>query len=87
MNQTLDQQNIIHDPLKATQQEQPKLTRAMIPLDTVLYNEIKTLLAGLSQELGMKVNMPMFLRKTIVENWKVQMERYRRLNPSAKKTR
>jgi hypothetical protein len=62
----------------------PSLTRATVPLDTPLYEEIEVLLSELSNQLGMRVNMPAFLRKTIVENWKVQMERYRKLNPSAK---
>jgi hypothetical protein len=86
MNASEEPQNVISEHAADTQETTSKVTRAMVPLDTVLYNEIKSLLPEVSNQIGLKVNMPMFLRKTIVENWKVQMERYRRLNPCSKKT-
>jgi hypothetical protein len=87
MNQNLNSENITNQQSTTTSETTSKVTRAMVPMDTALYNEIKSLLPELSNHIGSKVNMPVFLRKTIVENWKVQMDRYRRLNPCAKNSR
>ncbi len=87
MNENLKPQDITNQPHIFTEKMPPKFTRATVPLDSSLYEEIESVLSELSNQLGMKVNMPGFLRKTIVENWKVQMERYRKLNPSAKRAR
>ena len=87
MNENLKTQDITNPPLITSEKASPKVTRATVPLDTSFYKEIESLLLELSNQLGMKVTMPVFLRKTIVENWKVQMERYRKLNPSVKRAR
>ncbi len=87
MNDNQNPQHITNPPPILAVKPHPKFTRATVPLDTSLYEEIESLLAELSDQLGMRVNMPCFLRKTIVENWKLQLERYRKLNPSAKQAR
>ncbi len=86
MNENLESPDDIQPPVHKAEKRISKITRATIPLDTVLYNEIEALLPELSNEIGAKIIMSMFLRKTIVENWKVQLERYRKLNPTAKRS-
>lgn len=87
MNENLKTQDTTNPSPMMIEKPSPKFTRAVVPLDTQLYKEIKSLLSELSEHIGSKVNMPVFLRKTIVENWKIQIERYRKLNPSSKQTR
>ena len=86
MNENLNTEDIMNHPT-ITEKKSPKFTRVTVPLDTLIYNEIKSLLPELSDHIGSKVNMPVFLRKTILENWKVQFERYMKLNPTGKQPR
>lgn len=64
-----------------------KFTKVSVPVEKTLYEEIKALLPELSDQIGSKITMPAFCRKTILENWRVQIERYRKLSPSAKPSR
>ena len=86
MSENFHSQTTVTPPPILAERKPSKFIKATVPLETPLYEEIESLLPELSNLIGSKVTMPVFLRKTIVENWKVQMERYRKLNPSAKRS-
>lgn len=73
----------------ATNNNRPPLKekKVNVPLESNLHRQINTALAELSMQLGFEVTMPKFLRKTVADNWTVQLERFRKLDPSLKRTR
>ena len=67
----------------------PKLAGSTIkvsfPLDRELHDQIASALAEVSTQLGLELTMPKFLRKTVVEGWKTQLERYRKLGTTLRR--
>lgn len=55
--------------------------KASIPLENEVFCQISSKLRELSMQLGYEVPMSKFLRRTVVENWKVQLERYHKRPP------
>lgn len=54
-------------------------------MDRVLYDEINAALTQITDELGLELTLPKFLKKTVTEGWKLQAERYRKLNAALKR--
>ena len=59
--------------------------KVSFPMKRELHDEIQNTLAEISTELGFEVTMPKFLNKTVTESWKLQAERFRKLNTTLKR--
>lgn len=59
--------------------------KVSFPMERGQYDEITATLAQITDELGLELTLPKFLKKTVTEGWKLQAERYRKLNTSLKR--
>jgi len=80
-----DTPNNANSPLET--QSSQRLTRVGVPLEYDIYQMIKKEAAQLSLLLGFEITVPKFLRTTILENWTLQAERYRKLDSAKRKAR
>ena len=73
-------------PIPATNPvRKPATLKVSFPMERAMHDEITASLEQISSELGLKLSMPAFLKKTVTEGWKLQAERYRKLNASLKR--
>ena len=63
---------------------QGRMHKPAIPLEDEVYCRITSKLKELSLQVGYEVPMSKFLRRTIVENWEHQIERYYKRPPAMK---
>jgi hypothetical protein len=61
-----------------------RLRKPAIPLEDEVYCRIASKLKELSLQVGYEVSMSKFLRRTIVESWEQQIERYYKRPPVMK---
>lgn len=59
--------------------------KVSFPMDRELHDQIVSALTEVSTQLGFGITLPKFLRKTVAEGWKVQIERYRKLDATLRK--
>jgi hypothetical protein len=71
-------------PTKLQGRVKDRLRKPAIPLEDEVYCRIASRLKELSLQVGYEVPMSKFLRRTIVENWEHQIERYYKRPPAMK---
>jgi hypothetical protein len=85
MNNQDNTPNLNQPEPKKDPQSSPEWIKVKLPVRAELYHEINEEVSKLSTQLGFKVTLTNFLHKTISDNWKYQIEYYRKIEPNLKR--
>jgi hypothetical protein len=86
MNEQIESQNSLNVTSKLKSSASQKLTQVKFLLEPEIYQEMNGALTSLSTESDVKITMAKFLRRIVLENWKPQLERFRKLHVTPKRT-
>ena len=68
-------------------QRSQKMAQVKFLLEPEIYQEIDAALTALSLQSDVKITMAKFLRRIVLDNWKPQLERFRRLHVEPKRSK
>jgi hypothetical protein len=70
---------------KENPNENKQWTYPKFPLERETHDQMNQALKDHEMETGVKLKLSMFLRRTVKENWQVQLERFRKLHAGPKR--